>query len=81
MPSLVRPECDRTGLSRPYYAPAVTGPNALDALKAQYRGIYEIGEDEGLYFAIPLEHGGPPLWGLTPRRLIERISADIAASR
>ena len=86
MPSLdlarPAPACDRTGLGRPYCQPASTGPNALAALKAQYRGIYEVGEDEdGMYFAIPLNHGGPTLWGLTPLRLAEWIRADLASTR
>ena len=73
----------RTGLGRPYCQQASAGPNALDALKAQYRGIYEVGEDEdrGLYFAIPLNHGSPTLWGLTPLRLAEWIRADLASTR
>jgi hypothetical protein len=79
-PGLAQPR-DRSRLGRPYYRPAYTGPSLLDALKAQYGDLYEIGEADGLHFAIPLDHGGPTLWGLTPRRLAEWIRADLAASR
>jgi hypothetical protein len=68
-------------IARPYCRPVNTGPTRMDTLKTEYGHMYDLGEDDGWYIAVPLKHPGGVLSAFTPRLLAERIAADITAVR
>ena len=61
-----------------YFNPAVTGPSLLDALKAEFAGVYDIGVADGACWAFRLDRPGELLRGMTPASLAVRIRERIA---
>ena len=66
---------------RPYFNPLNTGPTRMAVLESTYGHMYDLGEEDGWYWAVPLNHPGGVLSALTPRLLAERIAADLPAGR